>query len=81
MNNESDENAANFKELMVELGLMQHVTRPTHKSGNILDLIFTEIFFLKLISTAAYWVTYYQMYQMQNIIKMLRNMLLRHHLL
>ena len=44
INNENNENAANFMELMVALGLVQHVTRPTHKSGNILDLIFTEIF-------------------------------------
>ena len=44
INNENDENAANFKESMVALGLVQHVTRPTHKSGNILDLIFTENF-------------------------------------
>ena len=58
-NNETDENAANFKESMVALGLVQYVTRPIHKSGNILDLIFTEIF-LKLISTAAYYITYYQ---------------------
>ena len=42
INNENDDNAANFKGLMVALGLVQHVTRPTHKSGNILDLIFTE---------------------------------------
>ena len=60
INNENDENAAKFMELMVALGLVQHVTRPTHKSGNILDLIFMEFFFLKLISTAAYWETYYQ---------------------
>ena len=45
INNENDDNAANFKESMVVLGLVQQVTRPTHKSGNILDLIFTEIFF------------------------------------
>ena len=44
INNENDENAANFKESMVALGLVQHVTRPTHKSGNILDLIFMENF-------------------------------------
>ena len=42
INNENDENGANFKESMVALGLVQHVTRPTHKSANILDLIFTE---------------------------------------
>ena len=59
INSENDDNAANFKESMVPLGLVQQVTRPTHKSGNILDLIFTD-FFLKLISTAAYWATYYQ---------------------
>ena len=44
INNENDENAANFMELMVALGLVQHVTRPTHKCGNILDLMFMENF-------------------------------------
>ena len=44
INNKNDENATNIKELMVALGLVQHVTRPTHKSGNILDLIFMENF-------------------------------------
>ena len=44
INNENDENAANFMESMVALGLEQHVTRPTHKCNNILDLIFIEIF-------------------------------------
>ena len=44
INNKNDENAANFKESMVVLGLVQHFTRPTHKSGNILDLICTEHF-------------------------------------
>ena len=43
INNENDENAANFMESMVALGLMQHVTELTHKCGNILDL-FTENF-------------------------------------
>ena len=44
INNENDENAANFKESMVALGLVKHAARPTHKSGNILDLIFMEFF-------------------------------------
>ena len=44
INNENDVNVANFKESMVALGFIQHVTRPTHKSGNILDLIFMENF-------------------------------------
>ena len=44
INNENDENAANLKELMVALDLVQYVTRPTHKSSNILDLIFMENF-------------------------------------
>ena len=42
INNENYEHAATFKESMIALGLEQHVARPTHKSGNILDLIFTE---------------------------------------
>ena len=44
INNGKDEKAANFKELMVALDLLQHVTRPTYKSGNVLYLIFTENF-------------------------------------
>ena len=44
INNENDENAANFKESVIALGLEQHVAKPTHKSGNILDIIFTENF-------------------------------------
>ena len=44
INNENNENAANFKESMVAFGLVQHVTRPTHKSDNMLDLIFMENF-------------------------------------
>ena len=44
VNNADDENAANFKESMVALGFIQHLARPTHKSGNMLDLIFTESF-------------------------------------
>ena len=43
-NNENDENAANFKEPMVALCLVQHVARPTYKSDNILDLTFTKEF-------------------------------------
>ena len=42
INNEDDQNAANFKESMVALHFIQDVARPTHKSGNILDLIFME---------------------------------------
>ena len=42
--NEDDENAANFKESMVALSFIQHAARPTHKSGNTLDLIFMENF-------------------------------------
>ena len=44
INNKNYENAANFMESMVALGLVQHVTEPTHKCGNILDLIFMENF-------------------------------------
>ena len=32
-----------FNDTMQALGLKQHVTRPTHKQGNTLDLIFTEL--------------------------------------
>ena len=32
-----------FNDTMQALGFKQHVTRPTHKQGNTLDIIFTEI--------------------------------------
>ena len=43
VNNADDEDAASFLETNEALGLKQHVTFPTHTSGNTLDLIFTEI--------------------------------------
>ena len=33
----------NFNDTIQALGLKQHVTRPTHKQGIRLDLIFTEL--------------------------------------
>ena len=42
VNNENDDNSMNFLEMMLALGLKQNVTFDTHKSGNTLDLIFTE---------------------------------------
>ena len=38
----NDPNASIFLDIMTALGLKQHVRGPTHKSGNCLDLIFTE---------------------------------------
>ena len=32
-----------FLDSMEAMGLQQHVTHPTHKSVNILDLLFTEL--------------------------------------
>ena len=42
VNNENDDDSMNFLEMMLALGLKQNVTFNTHKSGNTLDLIFTE---------------------------------------
>ena len=42
INNTEDSNARLFLERMDSLGLHQHVSGPTQKSGNTLDLIFTE---------------------------------------
>ena len=39
------------------LGLIQHSTTPTHKSNNVLDLIFTEIISnisVAVVETASY---------------------------
>ena len=38
----NDYNNKIFVDTMEALGLKQHVTKPTHQKGNILDLIFTE---------------------------------------
>ena len=43
VNNIDDPNAGIFLDTMASLSLQQHVKGPTHKSGNCLDLIFTEI--------------------------------------
>ena len=42
VNDIDDPNAGLFLGTMTALGLKQHVEGPTHKSGNCLDLIFTE---------------------------------------
>ena len=42
VNNENDKDSMNFLEMMLTLGLKQNVMFDTHKSGNTLDLIFTE---------------------------------------
>ena len=34
--------AEKFQDMMEAIGLQQHVTQMTHKSGNILDLVFTD---------------------------------------
>ena len=39
---QSEDDAGNFVDMMITLGLDQKVNFPTHKSGNTLDLIFTE---------------------------------------
>ena len=38
----NDSDAARFLELLTSMGLEQHVDKPTHTSGHILDLIFTR---------------------------------------
>ena len=42
VNDIDDPNTSIFLDTMTALGLKQHVRGPTHKSGNCLDLIFTE---------------------------------------
>ena len=37
------ENACNFMDIIMALGLTQHIHLPTHKAGNTLDLVITEL--------------------------------------
>ena len=39
----TDNNYKIFVDTMEALGLKQHVVKPTHQKGNILDLILTEV--------------------------------------
>ena len=41
--NDENMDATVFIDMMEAMGLQQHVTYPTHKSDNILDLVFTEL--------------------------------------
>ena len=43
MNDEFDENIGNFMDIIMALGLEQHIHFPTHKAGNTLDLVVTEL--------------------------------------
>ena len=43
VNNPEDEDAANFLDITIVLGLKQHVRFVTHTSGNTLNLIFMEV--------------------------------------
>ena len=43
MNDEFDENACNFMDIIMVLGLEQHIHFPTYKAGKTLDLVITEL--------------------------------------
>ena len=43
VNDKSDESTDNFMDIIMALGLEQHVYFPTHKVGNNLDLVMTEL--------------------------------------
>ena len=43
MNDEFDENAGNFIDIIMALGLKQHIHVPTHKASTTLDLVITEL--------------------------------------
>ena len=43
VSNDDDVNSAIFNDTVEAMGLYQHVSFPTHKSGNTLDLILSEI--------------------------------------
>ena len=42
INDKNDNEAGIFVDNMIALGFNQHVSFPTHKAGNILDIVFTE---------------------------------------
>ena len=57
INGNEDVDAQIFSESMEALGLKQHSITPTHKSDNMLDLIFTEILsdiHVEVVETATY---------------------------
>ena len=43
MNDKFDDNAGNFMDIIMVLGLKQHIHFPTHKAGNTLDLVITKL--------------------------------------
>ena len=43
VNDEFDENAGNFINIITALDLKQHIHFPTHMAGNTLDLVITEL--------------------------------------
>ena len=43
VSNKFDENAGNFMDIIMALGLKQHIHFTTHKTGNTLDLVITEL--------------------------------------
>ena len=43
MNDIFDENAGNFMDIIMALGLKQHIHFPTHKAGNTLDMVITDL--------------------------------------
>ena len=43
MNDENDENAGNFMDIIKALGLEQHIHLPKYKAGNTLDLVMTQL--------------------------------------
>ena len=43
VNDKCDENAGNFMDIIMILGLKQHIHFPTHKAGNTLDLVITDL--------------------------------------
>ena len=42
INDENDNEDGIFVDTMIALSFNQHVSFPTHRTGNILDLVFTE---------------------------------------
>ena len=43
VNDKFEENAGNFMDIFMALGLEQHIHFPTHKTGNTLYLVITEL--------------------------------------
>ena len=72
VSDQDDVDAQIFSDSVEALRLMQHSTIPTHKSNNVLDLIFTETMSdisVEVVETASYISDHYPVIATLNIKK------------